>query len=134
MAGPIHSIRLKGPWDVLISELAPDVWHRHTLPCPWRECFGEIAGLACFRRNFHRPTGLEPGNRVCLRLPEGAGEIRSFTVNGVPIAPHRDDPLLFDCTSVLESFNRLELSLWFDPADHPDVPGGLWETVQIEIW
>ncbi len=134
MAGPIHSIRLKGPWDVLGPAPEPEVWQRQSLPCPWRKCFGDSAGLACFRRNFHRPTGLEPENRVCLRLPEGAGVIRSFTVNGVPFAPQGDDPLLFDCTSVLKGFNGLELSLWFDPAAQPDLPGGLWETVRLEIW
>lgn len=136
MSGPIHAIRLKGPWDVRPPDHSSDDtgWERRSMPCAWRDCFGDAQGIALFRRNFHRPTGLEAGNRVCLRLPEGAGDVVSLSVNGIAVAADAVDSSRFDCTRLLEAFNRLEIALKFDPQTAPGSPGGLWETVHLEIW
>ena len=129
----IHRIRLKGPWEVLAPDATDDVYLRQSMPQDWRSLFGRASGTAWFRRKFHRPTGLLASDRVVLHFPSGIGIVENLTVNDRPVSSHSNAPLKFDITAALIEFNQLEFSLCFDPDANPDVPGGLWETVYLEI-
>ncbi|MGH7129010.1 MAG: NRDE family protein, partial [Planctomycetaceae bacterium] len=71
-SGSIHRIHLRGPWDYewlstsADSRIAVAPAGRMKMPASWRDRFGEAAGTVRFRRRFHRPTNLEPRERVFL--------------------------------------------------------------------
>lgn len=129
----VHRIRLKGPWHVLPPQSAADDFVRHSMPQDWRQLFGEQAGTAVFRRNFHTPSGLESHERIMIHIPNGVGEVSQFEVNNIAVLPDSTNPLKYDVTEHLAEFNLLQFSLSFDPVSQAGVPGGLWETVFLEI-
>ncbi len=129
----VHRIRLKGPWEILRPDAESGEFGQFSMPMDWRQLFGEVAGTACFCRNFHLPSGLEPQDRVMIHIPNGTGEVTDFSINTNTVKPCSSDPLKFDVTEHLASFNRLQFSLSFDPIAQIDLPGGLWETVFLEI-
>lgn len=129
----VHRIRLKGPWQILPPGAEGQEFQKHSMPQDWRSLFGDVAGTATFRRNFHTPTRLEEHERVLIHIPSGVGELNGFKINGTAISPSSNDPLKFDVTQHLQEFNLIEFKLSFDPATQPDTPGGLWETVFVEI-
>jgi hypothetical protein len=67
----MHTIRLRGPWEHQTLE----------------------GGLVRYTRRFHRPTGLEGGERVWLIVDGRAADV---SLNGQPLAGARCDvtPLL----------------------------------------
>ncbi len=129
----VHRIRLKGPWDVSAPNSKNDDFERHHLPGDWRKLFGNLSGTATFRRSFHRPSNLDVKDRVLIHIPQGTGDLTDFSVNSKPLEPISLDPLKFDVTSELIDFNQIQFSLSFEPEQFPEVPGGLWETVFVEI-
>lgn len=129
----VHRIRLKGPWQVLPPNANDQEFERHSMPQDWRKLFGETAGTAIFRRNFHTPSRLESHERVIIHVPAGVGELMNFKINDIEISSSSEDPLNFDVTEHLQDFNLLQFSLAFDPVTQTDIPGGLWETVFLEI-
>lgn len=132
--GPaVHRIRLKGPWEIQQPDAESGQFEQFSMPMDWRQLFGDVAGTASFRRNFHLPSGLTPQDRVLIHIPNGTGELTDFSVNTNSIKPCSNDPLKFDVTDHLIDFNRIQFSLSFDPLAQNDLPGGLWETVFIEI-
>jgi len=131
MSEEIHRIRLQGPWDVIAPGESEFV--KTQIPVDWKTAFSDIAGTATFRRNFHAPTGLEPGQNVVIALPEGAGMVSNFTINGTPIELDSSGLMRFEIHSFLEPFNEICLDLTFDPAESPESLGGLWEAVTLEI-
>ena len=83
----IHSIRLRDPWE----------------RC--REGSGVV-----WRRAFHRPTGVEEGERIFLvasGLPDGARVL----LNDVPLEPHAGQAGNFDVTSLVAEASRLEIQI-----------------------
>ncbi|TWT58422.1 hypothetical protein KOR42_17960 [Thalassoglobus neptunius] len=138
----LHRIRLKGPWEILPPEENLDdvpsskqdqTWQRHAMPMDWRALFGESAGKAWFRRRFHRPSGLTSDECVQIYLPEGVGDVSDFHINQKPLQPASEEPIRFDVTAELEDFNELLFAITFDPTANRSLPGGLWETVFVEI-
>lgn len=129
----VHRIRLKGPWQICPPNGGDESFQQHAMPADWRSLFGDVAGMAVYRRKFHTPSGLEVGDRVLIHIPNGVGQLEQFQVNGISIGPCSKTPLKFDVTSQLQDFNQLQFKLTFDPLESPDVPGGLWETVFVEI-
>lgn len=136
----VHRIRLKGPWDVLPPHSATHEFERHSMPISWRELFGETPGTAVFRRNFHTPSGLSAKDRVLIYVPPGTGLLTEFQVNQVALpslAPQhlwRQNSIQFEVTNQLGEFNQLTFAITFDPSQHPKIPGGLWESVSLEIY
>lgn len=130
-----HRIRLQGPWQVIgpdaAAESAPvDV----QLPAGWAELFGASAGVARFFRSFHTPTNLSPEDQLLLRLPEGAGRVRSCLLNGTPIAATEQSPYVFDLSGQIEIWNRIELQIEFNPSNAPPKTGGICQPVLLEIY
>jgi hypothetical protein len=78
----MHVIRLRGPW------------HQEPLP----------GGSVRYSRRFHRPTGLESGDRVFLVLD---GSAAAVVLNGQPLALGSGR---YDITELLAAKNLLELA------------------------
>lgn len=55
-----HVIRLRGPWE---SDRG-----RVKLPCDWLTAFGLDSRKVTLARRFNRPSGLDSGERVLLRV------------------------------------------------------------------
>lgn len=134
-----HAIRLVGPWRVAwlpSSGAAADRQLERTvrLPASWRELFGDVAGRARFERRFNRPTGLSTAHRVSIVLEEVAGRVQ-VALNGEALSAASDPRgrQVFDVTPRLQPHNQLMVELEFDPAVNPDVPGGLFRAVVLEI-
>lgn len=85
----VHIIRLRAAWSCLAvaSKKIPS-------PLAWREWGGEALGceIEC-TRIFHRPTGIEPTQRVELVIP-WIPEIRHVRLNG------EEFPLISDALSI----------------------------------
>lgn len=135
---PTHRIHLKGPWQY--EWLGAGDAHlpfprsgRVTMPADWQSLFGERSGTARFTRRFHRPTNLEPHERVLLAF-DGVGGAARIALNGRSLgvidAPARS--ARFVVTEFLSLNNELAVELRFDP-DRCGQPGGLWGPVAIEI-
>ena len=135
-----HRIHLKGPWDFVwhASDTASGEMRSRTgtvaMPQDWVSLFGAEPGTARFQRKFHRPTNLEPHERVLLILTEvrGAGSVQ---LNDQPVGEFRGcgAAIEFELTAILNPFNVLSIEMTFHPANEPSLPGGLYGPVALEI-
>lgn len=87
----MHVIRLRDPWQ--LSRGGGDI--------------------ACWERQFHRPSGLEPSQPVRLELRLKAGATIAAVLNDQPLQLERTDTNLFTASveSLLQPFNRLEVTV-----------------------
>jgi hypothetical protein len=133
--GP-YRIRLRGPWEVtLIDRDGTTEPPRFAyIPAEWQELFGDRAGTGVFRRRFNRPTGLEPSDEVWIVLTSVLGEV-DFTINGRVSSPGESIRGVreYNVTAELQEHNLIDVRVTDDPAAHVGTPGGLWETVYLEI-
>lgn len=131
-----YRIRLRGPWEVTLIERdgTAEPLRFAYIPAEWRELFGDRAGTAVFRRRFNRPTGLEESDEIWIVFPAVPGEV-SFEINGRALSPCELTPerRAYDVTAELQEFNLMEVQVKDDPASHAGRPGGLCETVYLEI-
>lgn len=135
-----HQIRLIGPWEFewesdgggpgVPTEAASG---SIKMPCEWRGLFGDVAGTAVFSRNFHRPTNLDPHERVVIVFT-GIGGVGRVNLNEETLVQFGESPrpVEVDVTDFLKPFNVLEIDLRFDPDSDP-TPGGLFAPVVLEI-
>ena len=130
----MHRMHLKGPWE--FEPLAgdhPPAAGRVKLPQSWEDAWGEFRGEIRYRRRFHRPTNLDPHERVWIVF-DGVGGSARVAVNTHAlgnIAPGSGLPERFEITLLLQSNNELVVDVSFG-ADASG-PGGLWAPVAIEI-
>jgi hypothetical protein len=154
----MHTIRLRGPWQVeplkrfvlqADGSYKPEdgglpAAQRMTMPADWSDFLGaDFLGRVRYRRTFHKPTGLESGERVWLVVEPvrseacivWKGELVGFVDPG-------DESGRFDITDRLEDHNAVEIIV-----DHPALdfmrstvgdpsllpPGGLVGEVRLEI-
>jgi hypothetical protein len=108
--------------------------HRVHMPTTWQSLFGDTAGTARFRRRFHRPTNLDPDERVFLVF-DGIGGRAEIRLNGRQFSSidAAACPAGFDVTALLAPRNELTVDVVFDPDKVPGQPGGLWAPVALEI-
>ena len=111
----MHAIRLRGPWELSIG--GEIVGQRIVLPCTWRELIAanaEVSGCRSLTlsRRFHRPTGLQTGDRVLLSLGH-RGHRLNARLNGaeLPLVARPDGTLEADITSRLIEPNELAVEL-----------------------
>src|SRR5439155_5738907 len=106
----LHRIRLVGPWDfcwrATLGDAAPLVTQGTAqMPRDWQTLFGAVPGRAIFSRRFHRPSNLEPPERVSLVLSgvRGAG---TASLNGELLGEFvsQGEAVEFDVTSRLQPF------------------------------
>ena len=137
---PSHRIQLKGPWD-FDWRACPDEPSEAiaksgtvTMPQEWRTLFGEASGTAQFRRKFHRPTNLEPHERIMLVLTEvrGSGGVR---LNDVPVGHFVGSGGLveFEISTLMKPVNEVAVDIKYDPVTEPGLSGGLFGAVALEI-
>jgi hypothetical protein len=131
-----HRIRLRGPWEYqALSPFAgvPDAG-RVTMPAAWRDLFGDEAGRVLFRRRFNRPSNLDASGRVRLVFEgvRGGGEVRLNGRRLANLSPEQTR-LVLDVSDALEPHCLLEVEMDFDPAAYPELPGGLYGLVALEI-
>ena len=104
------------------------------MPQDWQSLFGDRPGAAQFRRKFHRPTNLEPHERVVLVFAEirGTGSVR---LNDEPVGNFASAglPVEFEITAKLNAFNVLTVEIAFDPEAESIHPGGISGPVALEI-
>lgn len=131
-----YRIRLRGPWEVTLIDPsgAAEPFRYAYIPAAWTDLFGDRPGTAVFRRHFNRSPGVAPEDQVWIVLPAAPGHVE-FQINGHPVAPAESTPqsLAFDITPHIQEFNVLEVRITDDPAAHAGQPGGLWDTVLLEI-
>ena len=137
----VHRIHLKGPWqyeplrsvepNAVSHELPPP--GRATMPCTWQQMLGDFRGVVRFVRPFHRPTNLDPNERVFVVFLAvgGHGEVR---LNGQPLGrlETRTGPQAAEITDHLCPDMQLSIDLEFISTDAA-IPGGLWGPVALEI-
>ncbi len=104
------------------------------MPQEWRALFGEASGTAEFRRGFHRPTNLDPHERVVIIFTEvrGTGHVQ---LNESPLGPFvaSGAPVELEITTLLKPFNLLIVEISFDPTISLGLPGGIFGVAAIEI-
>ena len=143
-----HRIHLKGPWnydwiaDVEASNTAgrasavsaPSRSGRVNMPSPWQAIFGKLAGTGRFTRRFGCPTNLAPTDRIYLVF-DGIGGEAVVYVNDHCVDAMNEEGIAkeFEITERLRTSNLLAVTIRFDPQDRPEIPGGLWAPVAIEI-
>jgi len=154
-----HRIRLRGPWhyERLANAGEPQAIGKSgkadtrptsgktSLPADWSEYLGDaFRGRVCYRRYFHRPTGLSEDDRVWLVI-EGVDAHGSVALNDQTLGVVESYALFaeFDVTSRLSTRNELVLTVALE-ADEPSSssrprpgresePGGPIGEVVLEI-
>jgi beta-galactosidase/beta-glucuronidase len=128
----MHTIRLHGPWDFQPLGAADDLSlaGRIVIPADWSESLGaDFRGRVRYTRHFHRPTGLDEGQRVYLSID---GVVRSgiVSLNGETLGAVEatGGPFRFDVTDRLALRNALVIEV-----ESLEQPGGLTGGVRLEI-
>jgi hypothetical protein len=153
----MHTIRLRGPWELepvarflrlddgrYAPSDAPLIIVRATQPADWAKALGrEFLGSVCYRRTFHRPTGLEQGQRVWLIVePPRSRCVVNLNDHSLGVVLGEGDPGKFEISGLLQDHNWLEIlvhhpSLDADGVAKNDInlqmPGGLIGEVRLEI-
>ena len=118
-----HRMRLLGPWQY--EPLARTVVHpdgrveevsgplpepgRMTIPANFRGTpLDGFRGRVRWRRNFHPPRSLEPGERLWLVF-DGVDYFADVSLNGTPLGRHEGyfEPFEFEVTSLIGPRNEL---------------------------
>ncbi|WP_442485225.1 glycosyl hydrolase 2 galactose-binding domain-containing protein [Aeoliella sp. SH292] len=132
----MHFIRLRGPWRLEVLEQlagAPTVREgKQQMPADWSGLLGDdFRGTVRYRRVFHEPTGLEPGQQVWLSI-EGLATSATISLNGTPLPPHAGhEEWRHEIRELLLPNSELIIDV-----THPataEGPGGLTGLVQLEI-
>jgi beta-galactosidase/beta-glucuronidase len=134
----MHFIRLHGPWecepldsggrDTPDESLPADCVV--TIPADWSETLGvEFRGRVRYTRYFHRPTGLDEGQRVYL-LIDRVETTGAATLNGqlVGAVAGTGGPFRFEVSDVLTWRNVLVIDV-----ESLDRPGGITGAVRLAI-
>lgn len=106
--------------------------HRIRLRRPW-QC-EPAAGGACWRRTFHRPTGLGPQRRVWMVIEPVAGT-GSVSLNGCPLGPLSGGHAAsrFDVSDRLLPRNEMAIVLQTEPpaeTSRGKPPGGVFLEIE----
>jgi beta-galactosidase/beta-glucuronidase len=130
-------MHLKGPWEyepVATDAASAPAAGTAKLPAAWQAIVGDFRGTLRFRRRFHRPTNLEPHERVCVVF-DGLGGTARVAVNGQLLGTIDGGRTTgqFEITPLLRPNNELVVEIDYG-ADHARrAPGGLWGPVALEI-
>ncbi len=125
----MHIIRLRGPWEVVNPESGATC--RVHWPLTLRAIPESLAASRLtLRRNFNRPTGMEPHESVVLRV---CSSVRLAAVGlnqtALPVCTPSDT---VDVTRLLRPHNALIIQLRMDPTATVD-PAQSMLDVQLEI-
>jgi hypothetical protein len=104
------------------------------LPASWQDLFSDFRGRIRFRRRFHPPSSIEPGDRLFVVF-DGVGGTGPVALNGHSLGriEATTGPARFEVTGLLQVNNELVVDLEFTDSGAAAEPGGLFETVALEI-
>jgi hypothetical protein len=131
----MHSIRLRGPWEIELleqgaSKASPSPGGRVKLPCEWGAVLGAgFQGTVVLKRTFHTPTGLDLGEQVWLVIDAVCGRA-GVVLNDRPVGEFSTDdcPARYNITSLLtDDANLLTVRVTADAVE------GLMGDVRLEI-
>lgn len=162
-----HRIRLRKPWQRSDHSVRPGVEkgtahekasadshesvdvHTYRVDVPDRLPLDSAAVPAganfvhhvIYRRQFHRPSGIESGERVLLEVGAAAGRVVEIRVNAIAISSengadehaldeHAEAPLRLNLSGRLADHNELEIELE-STADSPGPPRLIGE---VNLW
>ena len=146
----IHTIRLHGPWVAKVlasfndeSDTVDSQERRVKIPSDWGDWLGsEFLGRVEYRRNFNRPTGLEPGQNIWLVIEQidSHGDVYlndqllgSLTIQG----DSAGKPFRIEVAQRLQLSNvlkvEIEVNANSDRGKRTGQAGGLIGSVRIEI-
>lgn len=143
-----HVMRLAGPWDYEVlragaSSLPSPAGSAHQ-PADWVTMLGEgFRGRVRCERRFHRPTNLDPRERVWIVI-EGKGAAGRVLLNNEALGELHgwQQPAEFDLTSRLLPYNSLTIEVDCSVEtvagsrprlDRERLTGGLLGDVRLEI-
>ncbi len=153
----MHSIRLRGPWQ--FTPIATTYWTQEgvsqetgtdvpspgtmTIPGDWSDTLGpHFYGKVLFQRHFHKPTGLEEGDTIQIRL-EQVNALADVFLNHEAIgsASAERGSVALVIERELEPRNLLEIMVDFPQLDQnssslvtiENLAGGILGEVQLEI-
>ncbi|TWU26337.1 hypothetical protein Pla52o_01900 [Novipirellula galeiformis] len=124
----MHTIRLRYPWSKQLHDGESDA---RRVNVPERDedlSSAEQRHSTTYTRHFNRPTGIESGDRVALRITNWQGQLTSIRLNGKE-QPTGPPPLEIELTEQWDLHNQIELQL--DPSG--GVPVRLDGEVTLEI-
>jgi hypothetical protein len=137
---PVHSIRLRGPWELRpfvaassSSAMLPggdplgfagDAITQQ-LPAGWDAVLPGFRGTVRYMRRFGKPTNLETHERVWLVVGDVAGVAAAIELNGEKVSD-----TFFDITDLLRERNLLQIDV---TQTDPEQPAGLMGEVRLEI-
>jgi|GEM_PF-163584 len=143
-----YRILLRGPWETEPLSRAEDDGSTAggtrtgelpapktvRLPAAWQELFGSFRGCIRFRRKFHPPSNIGPGDRLAIVF-DGIGGAGPVALNGRSLGSIEPDAqtVRFDVTGLLRTNNELQVDLEFTGSGIDDTPGGLYSPVALEI-
>jgi hypothetical protein len=143
----IHTIRLRGPWELTPLSTAHDsqmlpggeplgfVGETITqqLPAAWDAVLPGFRGTVRYTRRFGKPTNLEAHERIWLCVEDAAGSV-SMMLNGEALkkgpGPFSIAGTFFDVTNLLRERNLLQVEV--TQLDR-ELPAGLVGEVRLEI-
>jgi hypothetical protein len=119
---PDHQIRLRGPWQLSLTQRAGDRIER-TVPCRrfdaphgLADCLPDgYAGWIRLERSFHRPSGLSERSRVRLWIDSNL--VGELSANDRKLGPIVSGANTFDVTPILLTRNRICLDVLIDACD-----------------
>jgi len=145
----IHAIRLHGPWVAKVHAsfgepvIADDQQRRVKIPSDWNDWLGaDFYGRVEYRRNFNRPTGLEPGQSVWIVVEQvdchGEIFLNDQSLGSLSLVESTSgDFLRVEVGQLLERSNvlrvEIEVKADSDRGDRVGLAGGLIGSVRIEI-
>ncbi len=138
----IHTIRLRGPWELTPLSRARDSRMlpggeplgfaggtiTQQLPAAWDAVLPGFRGTVRYTRRFGKPTNLELEERVWLCVDDAAGSI-SMSLNGEALIKG-SGPFSINVTDLLRERNLLQVEV---TQLGPELPAGLVGEVRLEI-
>lgn len=103
----MHTIRLRGPWDCLIDEQAPQ-----TVRLPgdeWQQLARQATKSICLQRRFQRPTGLLQAEvRLVIQFTPATATVQ---LNGQSLGAIEGNGSRLDCSikAQLQAHNLVQI-------------------------
>ena len=153
----MHTIRLRGPWQY--TPIATTRWTKSgqseetstevpppgsmKIPCDWSDSLGStFRGKVLFQRHFHKPTGLEDGDCIRIRIDQVNALAEVFlnhkVIGSISV---ENGSTAFEIEDELEPRNLLEILIDLPLVDEESanlitvdgLSGGITGEVQLEI-
>lgn len=141
----MHTIRLRKPWTKSWVRPSSHTADPHAADPPLQVCIDRRAEVPdpqttppesppgppwriAYARQFNRPSGIDAGTHVWLRVEDWDGELEEIRINGDPISI-TEKPLRVEITRSVKPHNRVDVVLVSRTPSPPRLAG----EVRLEI-